>query len=373
MTEQASLATTPLDGLHRELGAKMVPFAGYAMPVQYPAGIIKEHLHTREAAGLFDVSHMGQLILRGEGSTAVLESLVPVDIQALPENGQTYALFTNDQGGVLDDLIITRWGPECFFLVVNAACKAQDIAHLQSALNGQELKVLEDKALLALQGPKAREVMAALSPEAAALTFMNGARIEVGGIKVYITCSGYTGEDGFELSVDAEHADALARRLLAFEDVAPVGLGARDSLRLEAGLCLYGHELSTTIDPVTAGLMWSISKSRRADGARPGGFPGADVIFQRMSEGAALRRVGLAVEGKRPVREGQAVLDSDGRQVGEVCSAAFGASFGGPIAMAFVERPLGEPGTALSVDVRGKAIPVTVTRMPFSPQRYFRG
>ncbi len=368
-----SLLTTPLHALHCELGAKMVPFAGYDMPVQYPAGIIKEHLHTREAAGLFDVSHMGQVVVEGPGSTGMLESLVPVDLEALPVNGQTYALLTNDSGGVRDDLIITRWGEDRFFLVVNAACKAADIDHLQSHLDGQSITVLEEQALLALQGPAARDVMRELCPEAAQLVFMSGCHAELDGVPAFITCSGYTGEDGFELSIPASHADAVARRLLAFDAVAPIGLGARDSLRLEAGLCLYGHELSDTIDPVQAGLVWSISESRRPDGERPGGFPGAEAIFERIANKPALRRVGLAVDGKRPVREGQTVLSEDGDVVGEICSACYGASVGGPIAMAYVSRPLGEPGTTLQVDVRGKMIPVTVTRMPFTPQRYYRG
>jgi aminomethyltransferase len=368
-----SQLTTPLDTLHRELGAKMVPFAGYDMPVQYPTGIIKEHLQTREAAGLFDVSHMGQVVIEGEGSTAMLESLVPVDIEGLGLNRQTYALFTNERGGVLDDLIITRWGQERFFLVVNAGCKEQDIAHLQASVDGQSLTVLSEQALLALQGPAAREVMHTLCPAAAELVFMQGCSAQIDGAQVYITCSGYTGEDGFEVSVPAEYAEALARRLLAIEEVAPIGLGARDSLRLEAGLCLYGHELTTDIDPVQAGLMWSISKERRADGARPGGFPGADTILQRMLDKPPLRRVGLAVDGKRPVRDGQVVVDTQGRQIGVICSACYGASFGGPIAMAYIECELGEPGTHLAVEVRGGLLPVTVRKMPFTPQRYYRG
>ena len=368
-----TLLTTPLDALHRELGAKMVPFAGYDMPVQYPTGIIREHLHTREAAGLFDVSHMGQVIIEGSGAAAALESLVPVDVLGLGQNRQTYALFTNDRGGVLDDLIITRWDEDRFFLVVNAGCKAQDIAHLRSHLGGPQITVLDQQALLALQGPLARQVMGELCPAATGLVFMQGARAAIDGVEVYITCSGYTGEDGFEVSVPAAHAEALARRILAIAPVQAIGLGARDSLRLEAGLCLYGHELTPDIDPVQAGLLWSVSKPRRADGERPGGFPGADAIFERMATGAALRRVGLAVDGKRPVREGQAVLDGQGRQVGTICSACYGASVGGPIAMAYVERAVGEPGTALSVDVRGKLVPVTVARMPFTPQRYYRG
>jgi len=368
-----SLLTTPLHALHCELGAKMVPFAGYDMPVQYPAGIIKEHLHTREHAGLFDVSHMGQVVIEGPGSTEYLESLVPVDLEALPVNGQTYALLTNDDGGVRDDLIITRWAEERFFLVVNAACKEADIEHLRAHLNGQSLSVMEDQALMALQGPGAREVIKALCPAAAELVFMTGCHTDIDGVPAFVTCSGYTGEDGFELSVPGSAAEAIARKLLAFDTVEAIGLGARDSLRLEAGLCLYGHELSEKIDPVQAGLLWSVSKSRRPDGERPGGFPGAETIFERIADKPPLRRVGLTVEGKRPVREGQTVHNADGEMVGEICSAAYGASVGGPIAMAYVSRPLGEPGTALQVDVRGKMIPVTVTRMPFSPQRYYRG
>lgn len=368
-----TLHTTPLDALHRELGAKMVPFAGYDMPVQYPTGIIREHLHTRSAAGLFDVSHMGQVIIEGPGAAAMLETLVPADVVGLGENRQTYALFTNEGGGVLDDLIITRWGEQRFFLVVNAGCKEQDIAHLRAHLDGQQLTVLAEQALLALQGPAARDVMRALCPQAAALVFMQGCQASLDGVPVYITCSGYTGEDGFEISVPAAQAEGLARRLLACTGVRPIGLGARDSLRLEAGLCLYGHELAPDIDPVQAGLLWSIGKPRRQGGERAGGFPGAQRIFQRMTEGSALRRVGLTVQGKRPVRDGQAVLDTQGRQVGTVCSACYGASVGGPIAMAYIERSLGEPGTALAVDVRGKTVPVTVTALPFIAQRYYRG
>ena len=368
-----TLLHTPLDALHRELGARMVPFAGYDMPVQYPAGIIKEHLHTRQAAGLFDVSHMGQVVLSGPGSAELLESLVPADVLGLGDDCQTYALLTNDAGGVLDDLIITRWGPETFFLVVNAACKEQDIAHLRAHLRGQTLEVLGEQALLALQGPAAREVMRRLCADAAALTFMHGMRSSIDGVELYITCSGYTGEDGFELSLPAASADRIARLLLAQPEVEPIGLGARDSLRLEAGLCLYGHELSTSIDPVQAGLVWSIGKARRPGGARPGGFPGADRILQLIEHKPPLCRVGLVVDGKRPVREGQTVLDERGDKMGEICSACFGASIGVPIAIAYVRRDVGEPGTRLVVDVRGTPVAVTVAKMPFVPQRYFRG
>jgi aminomethyltransferase len=368
-----TLLTTPLDALHRELGAKMVPFAGYDMPVQYPAGIIKEHLHTRAAAGLFDVSHMGQVVIEGPGAAAMLESLVPVDIEGLAIDRQTYALFTNERGGVLDDLIITRWAADKFFLVMNAGCKGADIARLRAHLRGQDLAVLEEHALLALQGPQARQVMSELCPAAAELVFMQGCHTNIDGVQVYVTCSGYTGEDGFEISVPEADAATLARKLLSLAPVEAIGLGARDSLRLESGLCLYGHELTPDIDPVQAGLLWSISKTRRADGERPAGFPGAEVIFQCMAQGAPLRRVGLTVEGKRPVREGMDVMDGEGRKIGSICSACYGATVGGPIAMAYIERPLGEPGTALNVEVRGKLLPVTVTRMPFTPQRYYRG
>lgn len=368
-----TLLHTPLDALHRELGARMVPFAGYDMPVQYPAGIIKEHLHTRQAAGLFDVSHMGQVIVEGPGSVALLESLVPVDVAGLAVHRQVYALFTNEQGGVLDDLIITRWDRERFFLVVNAGCKQQDIEHLRRHLSGQTLTVLDDQGLLALQGPAAREVMRKLCPDAAQLVFMQGCPAVIDGVDVYITCSGYTGEDGFEISVPGGAAAALARRLLDIEPVQPIGLGARDSLRLEAGLCLYGHELTAQIDPVQAGLLWSISAARREGGVRAGGFPGAQPIFQQIRDKPAVTRVGLKVDGKRPVREGQAVMDETGRLVGKICSGGYGASVGGPIAMAYIERALAEPGTRLLAGAQDKPQAVVVTAMPFTPRRYFRG
>lgn len=364
---------TPLDGLHRELGARMVPFAGYDMPVQYPTGILKEHIQTRTAAGLFDVSHMGQVVVRGAGAAQALETIVPVDVQGLAINGQTYALFTDDNGGVLDDLIITRWGEEEFFLVVNAACKEQDIAHLRANLGSLDIEVLEDRGLLALQGPAARAVMQELVPEAAQLTFMNGVFSLLEGAEVYITCSGYTGEDGFEISMPSEVAEQVARVLLAHDAVEAIGLGARDSLRLEAGLCLYGHELSREITPVAAGLMWSIGKVRRFDGERAGGFPGAEEIFRQQAEGVPRRRVGLRVEGKRPVRDGQVVIDTSGKEVGVVTSACFGATLGAPVAMAYVDTDCKELGTSLQVDVRGKLIPVSVVRMPFVAQNYYRG
>ncbi|MEM9254271.1 MAG: glycine cleavage system aminomethyltransferase GcvT [Pseudomonadota bacterium] len=368
-----SLLHTPLDRLHRELGARMVPFAGYEMPVQYAPGIIKEHLHTRHAAGLFDVSHMGQLEVSGPGSEAALESLLPVDLARLQDHSLSYALLTNERGGVRDDLIVTRWGPEHFFLVVNAACKEQDIAYLRSGLNGPSLTVLADQALLALQGPLARDVMAQLCPSAAELKFMQGLRSEIAACSAYITCSGYTGEDGFEISVSAAYAEKVARLLLADERVAPIGLGARDSLRLEAGLCLYGHELTEDTNLVESGLYWSVSPARRPAGDRPGGFPGSEQVFLQSENKPPRRRIGLRAVGKRPLREGQTLVDADGRSVGHICSACYGASLGKPIAMAYVERELGDPGTELAVLVRDKTEAVVVTPMPFVPQRYVRG
>ena len=369
-----TLKHTPLDGLHRELGARMVPFAGYDMPVQYPEGILAEHRHTREAAGLFDVSHMGQFVLSGAAITATLERLVPADLEALAPHRQTYSLLTNDEGGVRDDLIITRWDADRFFLVVNAGCKDADRDWIAAQLEpGQQLEVLEAQALLALQGPRAREVLDVLAPGVAALPFLHGGHFEVAGLPVYVTCSGYTGEDGFELSCAAAHAEALARHLLAPPAVRPIGLGARDSLRLEAGLCLYGHELSTAITPIEAGLAWAIGKSRRPGGVRAGGYPGAERIARELADGPARRRVGLRVNGRRPVREGQAVLSPTGEALGVVTSGAYGASVDAPIAMALLAREHAAPGTELAVDVRGNPQPVTVTALPFVPQRYFRG
>ncbi len=368
-----SLAKTPLYPLHRELGARMVPFAGYEMPVQYPAGILKEHTHTREAAGLFDVSHMGQVRLIGEAAAAALESLVPVDILGLEPGQQRYALFTNDAGGILDDLMVTQ-AEEHLFLVVNAACKAQDIAHLRHHLADHcAVEVLEDQALLALQGPKAGEVMARLVPKAAELVFMTTARLEILGAPCFISRSGYTGEDGFEISVPAERAEELARALLSHPEVAPVGLGARDSLRLEAGLCLYGHDIDTTTTPVEGGLIWAISKVRRAGGERAGGFPGDRVILEQLRDGVARKRVGIRPQGKVPVREGAELQDTDGRPVGRVTSGGFGPTVGAPVAMGYVETAHAQAGAALNALVRGKLVPARVEKLPFVRQRYYRG
>jgi len=369
----ALLKTVPLDALHRELGAKMVPFAGYSMPVQYRAGIIAEHQHCRNQAALFDVSHMGQVVLEGSGSAALLESLTPANVQGLALHAQAYTLLTTPAGGVIDDLIITRWGDERFFLVINASRKDDDLQHLRAHLNGQSLTVLEDRSLLALQGPMARAALTMLAPDLAALPFLRGTEQLLADAACYVSCSGYTGEDGFELSIPSGEAERIARMLLENAAVAPAGLGARDSLRLEAGLCLYGHELSETTSPIEAGLAWAIAKPRRRAGERAGGFPGADVILEQLEQGPARRRVGLAVQGKRPVRDGQPVLDAQGVEVGSVCSAAYGATLGAPVAMAYVCASASAVGTELTVMVRDTPVPVAVTRMPFVPQRYFRG
>lgn len=371
-TTQA-LSRTPLYNLHVELGARMVPFAGYEMPVQYPTGVLKEHNHTRAQAGLFDVSHMGQVRLSGPEAAAALETLVPVDIIDLPLNTQRYALFTNEQGGILDDLMVSNGGDH-LFVVVNAACKSQDIAHMRKHLGGRcTVEELADRALLALQGPTAAAVMARLAPEVAQLVFMQTAKVNLVGVECFISRSGYTGEDGFEISVPNDKAEELARLLLAQPEVAPIGLGARDSLRLEAGLCLYGHDIDTTTTPVEGSLSWALSKSRRADGKRPGGFPGADVILRQLAEGVTRKRVGLVVKDRLPVREGAEIVDANGVVVGKVTSGGFGPTVNGPVAMGYVTAAHATVGTPLQAIVRGKPVPVEVAKTPFVPQRYYRG
>jgi aminomethyltransferase len=364
-----ALHLTPLDGLHRALGAKMVPFAGYAMPVQYADGILTEHLHVRAHAGLFDVSHMGQIRIRGTGAAAWVETLVPGDIQGLALGRTRYSVFTNDQGGVLDDLMISHLGPDTLFLVVNAACKEADIAHLGAHLPpGLDLEVLTDRALLALQGPEAAQAFARLVPQALAQPFMSIATYLVDGIEILATRSGYTGEDGFEISVPALQAEAFAKTLLALDGVKPIGLGARDSLRLEAGLCLYGSDMDTLTTPVEAGLSWIIGKSRRAQGC----FPGANVILDQLAQGPARLRVGIRPLGRAPARAHTPIADADGRIVGEITSGGFSPSLDAPIAMGYVPAHLAALGTPLSLMVRGKALPATVTALPFVPHRYFK-
>lgn len=364
-----TLLTTPLNALHRELGGKMVEFAGYEMPVQYPAGIMAEHLHTRDKAGLFDVSHMGQVKLSGEGADKALETLVPGEIQALKPGRQRYTLFTNEQGGILDDLMVTRFNDH-LFLVVNAACKTQDIEHMRAHLpSGVTLEVMFERALMALQGPAAKAVIARLGPAACELTFMGGARVEIGGIWCTVTRSGYTGEDGFEISVDEDKADKLARLLLDQPEVMPIGLGARDSLRLEAGLCLYGHDIDTGTTPIEADLNWAIGKRRREEG----GFPGADIILDQLKNGTARKRVGIRPEGRAPAREHTELTDAEGRRIGEITSGGFGPSVGGPVAMGYVETAFASEGMDINAMVRGKALPAKVASMPFTPHRYHRG
>lgn len=372
-SDNATLKQTPLYALHQEFGAKLVPFAGYEMPVQYPLGIKKEHLHTRAAAGLFDVSHMGQVILRGENAAKALEALVPVDIVGLAENRQRYALFTNENGGVMDDLMVTNMGDH-LFLVVNAACKEQDIAHLQQHLAEQcEIEVIEDRALLALQGPKAGEILAKLAPESQEMVFMTAKNLKLNGVECFVTRSGYTGEDGFEISVPNSHAEQLARTLLADDAVELIGLGARDSLRLEAGLCLYGNDLTNDITPVESSLLWALSKTRRSDGERPGGYIGAEAIMQHIDEGVCRKRVGIKANGKMPVRDGAELVDANDKVVGVVTSGGFGPTVGGPVAMGYVPTELATEGTELQALVRNKKVPVEVVKLPFVKQNYYRG
>ncbi|ADT89546.1 glycine cleavage system T protein [Vibrio furnissii NCTC 11218] len=368
------LLITPLHALHVEVGAKMVPFAGYDMPVQYALGVKKEHLHTREAAGLFDVSHMGQLRLHGEGAAAALETLVPVDVVDLAEGKQRYAFFTNEQGGILDDLMVANLGDH-LFVVVNAACKDQDINHLQAHLpSGVELEIIDDRALLALQGPKAAEVLARLQPAVADMLFMDIQQVQIDGIDCIVSRSGYTGEDGYEISVPADQAEALARTLTAFEEVEWIGLGARDSLRLECGLCLYGHDLDETTTPVEASLLWAIQPVRRTGGAREGGFPGADIILSQIAtKDVSRKRVGLVGQTKAPVREGTELFDADGAKIGLVTSGTAGPTAGVPVSMAYVRADLAAIGTEVFAEVRGKMLPMLVEKMPFVPQRYYRG
>ncbi|MCE8014043.1 glycine cleavage system aminomethyltransferase GcvT [Billgrantia desiderata] len=369
----SDLKRTPLYDLHLELGGKMVPFAGYEMPVQFPLGVKKEHEHTRNACGLFDVSHMGQLLLHGPNPAEALETLVCADIVGLPQGMQRYALFTAQEGGILDDLMVANPGDH-LYLVVNAACKDQDIALLDMGLDDEHRVEVLDRALLALQGPKAADVMRRHCPQACELVFMQHGRFELAGVPVWVSRSGYTGEDGFEISVPAEEAEALARRLLAEEEVEAIGLGARDSLRLEAGLCLYGHDIDTETTPVEAGLVWAIGKARRHGGERAAGFPGADVILHQVdAKDHRRKRVGLLGEGRAPVREGADLYDENGHHIGRVTSGGFGPSVGMPVAMGYVDVEHAEIGTTVHAEVRGKRLPMVVSKMPFVAPGYYRG
>ena len=365
---------TPLYDLHVELGAKMVPFAGYSMPVQYPMGVLKEHLHTREKAGLFDVSHMGQAYLSATGEddvARVFESLVPGNISGLKPNAIRYTMFLNDEGGILDDLMATRWAARenTLFLVVNAACKDQDFALMSNKLAGRaRLDVIEDRALLALQGPAASSVLAGFVPEAAEMGFMTAMIADYDGVELFISRSGYTGEDGYEISVPADKADAFARALLAHDDVEPIGLGARDSLRLEAGLCLYGHDIDTTTSPVEGDLTWAVAKARR----EAADFPGAARILGELANGTSRKRVGIQPEGRAPAREGVEIVDADGNVIGKITSGGFGPTAGGPVAMGYVTTEFSEIDTEVGLSVRGKIMPAKVASLPFVQQRYYR-
>ena len=368
MTSEAPLKKTPLNALHEELGGRMVAFAGYSMPVQYSEGIIAEHRHTRRAAGLFDVSHMGQSILTakdGGDAAALIEELLPGDIQALAPGRTRYSQLTNGQGGILDDLMVTRRAEgDGLYVVVNAARKQEDFQHIETLLEGRAiLERLEERALLALQGPAAVGVLAELAPACADLVFLEQQAMTVGGIDCLVSRSGYSGEDGFEISVAGEDAEALARMLLAADDVAPVGLGARDSLRLEAGLCLYGHDIDETTTPVEAALSWSIGKRRREEG----GFPGAAIIQEQLRSGPPRLRVGLRPLGRAPLREGTALLEEGGDEVGKITSGGFSPSLGEPIAMGYLPTHLSEPGTRVAALSRGKETPCDVVGLPFVP------
>ncbi|MEZ5766144.1 MAG: glycine cleavage system aminomethyltransferase GcvT [Xanthobacteraceae bacterium] len=379
LAQSSGLKRTPLYALNVARGGKMVPFAGYEMPVQFPPGVLKEHLHTRASAGLFDVSHMGQIALRPksgkvEDAARALERLVPQDILSIAPNRQRYALFTNAEGGVLDDLMVANFGDH-LFLVVNAACKEADEAHLRRELaDACIVENLSGRALIALQGPKAEAVLSKLSPGVAGMAFMDCGPRQVMGIDCFVSRSGYTGEDGFEISVPAERVEALAAALLDDPAVMPIGLGARDSLRLEAGLCLYGHDIDTETTPVEANLNWSIQKSRRSGGARAGGFPGADVILAQLTGGASRKRVGLKAEGRAPVRENAPLFGSaeGGEPVGLVTSGGFGPSVNGPVAMGYVPASHAADATQLFAEIRGQRLPVRVTPLPFSPHSYKR-
>ncbi|EKS37671.1 glycine cleavage system aminomethyltransferase GcvT [Afipia clevelandensis] len=371
---EPALKRVPLHDLHVARGGKIVPFAGYEMPVQYAAGVLKEHLHTRASAGLFDVSHMGQIVLRPksgkvEDAARALEQLVPQDIVAVAPGRQRYAQFTNDGGGILDDLMVANFGDH-LFLVVNAACKTEDEAHLRKHLSDTcVIEPLTDRALIALQGRKAAEVLAKLAPSVTTMKFMDAGPHAVLGIACFVSRSGYTGEDGFEISVPAKDAERLATALLADPAVLPIGLGARDSLRLEAGLCLYGHDIDTTTTPVEGALEWSVQKSRRTGGARAGGFPGADIILKQFDTGASRRRVGLRAEGRAPVREHAALHASEtsSDKIGTVTSGGFGPTLNAPVAMGYLPTSLSTEGTIVFADVRGQRLPLRVSAMPFVP------
>jgi aminomethyltransferase len=361
---------TALYALHVELGGKMVPFAGYALPVQYAdGGILLEHQQARESAALFDVSHMGQVRITGADRVAALEALVPADVAGLAVGNTRYSFFTNETGGILDDLMITQ-AQDSLILVINAACKEADIAHMRANLRGDvHLEVLDQLSLLALQGPKSAEVLGQWVPELTTMPFMSVRDVRIAGIDCRVSRSGYSGEDGYEIAMASDQAEAFARKLLAHDAVSPSGLGARDSLRLEAGLCLYGHDIDTTTTPVEAGLTWAIQKRRRTEG----GFPGAEIIRKQLSDGVSRRRVGLQPEGRAPCREGTELVDDSGRVIGAITSGGFGPTVGAPVAMGYLETASAETGTIVQAMVRGKPRPCEVVKLPFVPNNFYRG
>ena len=373
--DTTALLNTPLNSLHLELGARMVPFAGYSMPVQYPMGLMAEHIHTRSEAGLFDVSHMGQLRLVGTDAASAFESLMPVDVIDLPAGKQRYGLLLTDEGNIIDDLMFVNRGAD-IFVIVNGACKVNDIAHIQGSIGAKcQVIPMPERALLALQGPKAVDVLSRMVPGVEKLVFMTGASFDWQSADLFITRSGYTGEDGFEISVHNDHVDAFARALLAQAEVRPIGLGARNSLRLEAGLCLYGNDIDTSTTPIEAGLNWAIQKVRRTGGARAGGFPGADIVLGQLDGSRSLtrKRVGLIAQERVPVREHVELQNTQGVKIGEVSSGLLGPSANVPVAMGYVDVASASLGTVVNAMVRGKAVPMTVSAMPFVPNRYYRG
>ena len=373
--DTTALLNTPLNALHLELGARMVPFAGYSMPVQYPMGLMAEHIHTRSEAGLFDVSHMGQLRLVGTDAASAFESLMPVDVIDLPVGKQRYGLLLTDEGNIIDDLMFVNRGAD-IFVIVNGACKVNDIAHIQARIGAKcQVIPMPERALLALQGPKAVDVLSRMVPGVEKLVFMTGASFDWQSADLFITRSGYTGEDGFEISVHNDQADLFARALLAQAEVKPIGLGARNSLRLEAGLCLYGNDIDTSTTPIEAGLNWAIQKVRRTGGARAGGFPGADIVLGQLDGSRSLtrKRVGLIAQERVPVREHVELQNTQGVKIGEVSSGLLGPSANVPVAMGYVDVASASLGTVVNAMVRGKAVPMTVSAMPFVPNRYYRG
>jgi aminomethyltransferase len=375
LSADTALLNTPLNALHIELGARMVPFAGYSMPVQYPMGLMAEHHHTRSEAGLFDVSHMGQLRLVGADAAAAFESLMPVDVIDLPVGKQRYGLLLTEEGTIIDDLMFVNRGTD-IFVIVNGACKVNDIAHIQMRIGSRcQVIPMPERALLALQGPKAVTALSRLVPGVEKLVFMTGASFDWQGADLFITRSGYTGEDGFEISINNDQVDSFARALLAQAEVKPIGLGARNSLRLEAGLCLYGNDIDTTTTPVEAGLNWAIQKVRRTGGARAGGFPGAHIVLGQLEGTQALqrKRVGLIAQERVPVREHVEIQNTQGHKIGEVSSGLLGPTANVPVAMGYVDTANAALGTVVNAMVRGKAVPMTVSAMPFVPNRYYRG